>query len=147
MEYLVPSLIIDSFTDMDDTGAIQERLAQLVDLEEDRFVAGFHQQVQKEREKAYHDRHIKKKAFKQGDLVLVYDSKFIKHPGKFRTHWLRPYEVAYVTEGGDAQLKTLKGKWKEGLVNESRLKLYYDNQLPHSSKEKHKEKGLGPRCS
>jgi hypothetical protein len=43
----------------------------LVELEEDRFIARFHQQVQKEREKAYHNRHIKKKAFKQGDLVLV----------------------------------------------------------------------------
>jgi hypothetical protein len=62
----------------------------LVKLEEDIFIAGFHQQVQKEREKA----------FKQGDLVLVYDSKFIKHPGKFRTHWFGPYEVTHVTEGG-----------------------------------------------
>jgi hypothetical protein len=85
----------------------------LVELEEDIFIAGFHQQVQKEREKAYHDRHIKKKEFKQGDLVLVYDNKFMKHPGNFRTHWLRPYEVAHVTEGGVAQLKTLKGEWKE----------------------------------
>jgi hypothetical protein len=134
MEYLVPSLRITAFTDMDDTGVVQERLAQLVELEEDRFIAGFHQQVQKEREKAYHDRHIKKKAFKQGDLVLVYDNKFMKHPGKFRTHWLGPYEVVYVTEGGVAQLKTLNGEWKEGLVNGSRLKLYYDNQLPRSSR-------------
>jgi transposase InsO family protein len=91
MEYLVPSLRIAAFTDMDDPGAIQERLAQLVELEEDKFVAGFHQQVQKEREKAYHDMHIRKKAFKQGDLVLIYDSKFIKHPGKFRMHWLGTY--------------------------------------------------------
>jgi hypothetical protein len=43
MEYLVPSLRIVAFTDMDDTGVVQERLAQLVELEEDRFVAGFHQ--------------------------------------------------------------------------------------------------------
>jgi hypothetical protein len=100
MEYLVPSLRIATFTDMDDTGVVQERLAQLVELEEERFIAGFHQQVQKEREKAYHDRHIKRKAFKQGYLVLVYDNKFMKHPGKFRTHWLGPYEVTYVTEGG-----------------------------------------------
>ena len=105
----------------------------MVELEEDRFIAGFHQQIQKEREKAYHDRHIKKKIFRQGDLVLLYDSKFIKHPRKLRTHWLRPYEIAYVTEGGAAQLKILKGDWKEGLVNGSQLKLYYDNQLPHSS--------------
>jgi hypothetical protein len=133
MEYLVPSLRIAAFTDMDDTRVVQERLAQLVELEEDIFIAIFHQQVQKEREKAYHNRHIKKKTFKQGDMVLVYDSKFLKHLGKFRTHWLGPFEVVYVKEGGAAQLKTLNGEWKEGLVNGSRLKLYYDNQLPHSS--------------
>jgi transposase InsO family protein len=43
MEYLVPSLRIVAFIDMDDPGAVQERLAQLVGLEEDRFIAGFHQ--------------------------------------------------------------------------------------------------------
>jgi transposase InsO family protein len=42
MEYLVPSLRIATFTDMDDPGAVQERLSQLVELEEDRFIAGFH---------------------------------------------------------------------------------------------------------
>jgi hypothetical protein len=42
MEYLVPSLRIVSFIDMDDTDAFRERLAQLVELEEDRFIAGFH---------------------------------------------------------------------------------------------------------
>ena len=134
MEYLVPSLRIATFTGMDDTGAIQNRLAQLVELEEDRFIAGFHQQVQKEREKAYHDRHIKKKSF-------------MKHPGKFRTHWLGPYEVVYVIEGGFAQLKTLNGEWKEGLVNGSRLKLYYENQLPCNSPQKHEKTGLGTSCS
>jgi hypothetical protein len=52
MEYLVPSLRIVPITDMDDPGIVQERLAQLVELEEERFIGGFHQQVQKEREKA-----------------------------------------------------------------------------------------------
>ena len=42
MEYLVPSLIIAAFTGMDDIGNVQERLAQLMELEEDRFIAGFH---------------------------------------------------------------------------------------------------------
>jgi hypothetical protein len=112
---------------------VQDKLVQLLELEEDMFIVGFHQQAQKEREKAYHDRHIKRKAFKKGDLVLLYDNKFMKHPGKFRIHWLGPFEVAYVTEGGFVQLKTLNGEWKEGFVNGSRLKLYYDNQLPRSS--------------
>jgi hypothetical protein len=108
MEYLVPILRIAAFIDMDDIGVVQDILAQLVELEEDIFIARFHQQVQKEREKAYHDRHIKKKSFKKADLVLVYGNKFMKHLGKFRTHWIGPYEVAYVTEGGVVQLNTLK---------------------------------------
>jgi hypothetical protein len=57
----------------------------------------------------------------------------MKHPGKFRTHCLGSYEVAYVTEGGVAQLKTLNREWKEVLVNGSWLKMYYDNQLPQNS--------------
>jgi hypothetical protein len=28
----------------------------------------------------------------------LYNNKFIKHPGKFKTHWLGPYEIAYVTD-------------------------------------------------
>jgi hypothetical protein len=50
------------------------------------------------------------------------------------THWIGPYEVDYVTEGGVVQLKNLNGEWKEGLVNGSRLKLYYDNPLPQNSR-------------
>jgi hypothetical protein len=88
---LVPSLRITTFIGMDDTSIVQDRLTKLMELKEDRLVEGFHQQVQKEREKAYHDRHIKKKEFKQGYLVLLYDNKFMKHLGKFRTHWLGPF--------------------------------------------------------
>jgi hypothetical protein len=48
MEYLVPSLIIVAFTGMDDIDVVQYRLVQLIELEEDKFIVGFHQQVQKE---------------------------------------------------------------------------------------------------
>jgi hypothetical protein len=47
-----------------------------MEMEEDRILAGFHQEVQKARDKSWHDRHIKRKSFKEGDLVLLYDSKF-----------------------------------------------------------------------
>jgi hypothetical protein len=43
MEFILPSLCIAAITELSDTGAIEERLAQLVQLEEDWFVAGFHQ--------------------------------------------------------------------------------------------------------
>jgi len=55
MEYIVPSLCIEAFTGMEDCKAMEERLMQLEELEEDRFLDGFHQQVQKEREKAWHN--------------------------------------------------------------------------------------------
>jgi hypothetical protein len=68
---------------------------------------GFHQEVQKARGKTWHDRHIKRKSFKEGDLVLAYDSKFLQHPGKFIMNWLGPYEVKIVIEGEVVQLKYL----------------------------------------
>ena len=74
-----------------------------------RILARFHQEVQKARDKSWHDRHIKRKNFKEGDLVLVYDSKSLQHPGKFRMHWLGPYEVKTIIDGGDVQLKYLGG--------------------------------------
>ena len=104
MEYTLPILGIPQITGMTDTDTVEERLAQLLALEEDRFVAEFQQKVRKEREKAWHDRHIKSKTFQIGDLVLLYDSKFIKFPGKFKTHWLGPYQIQQVTEGGAVQL-------------------------------------------
>ena len=99
----------------------------MVELEEDRFVAGFHQQVQKNREKAWHDRHIKSKAIKVGDLVLMYDNKFARFPGKFCVHWLGPYQVRHVTEGGAASLAKLDGTMLPTMVNGSRLTLYRNN--------------------
>jgi len=54
-----------------------------MECEEDRFLAGFHQQLQKEREKSWHDRHIKLRMFKVNDLVLFYDRMFTKFQGKF----------------------------------------------------------------
>ena len=47
MVYILPNLRITQITRMPDTDTVEERLAQLLALEEDRFIAGFHQKVQK----------------------------------------------------------------------------------------------------
>ena len=52
MEYIIPILRIAQITEMADTDTMNERLAQLLALEEDRFIAGFCQKVKKAREKA-----------------------------------------------------------------------------------------------
>ena len=131
MEYIVASLKITTLIDMANDETLNERLLHLVGLEEDRFIAGFHQQVQKEREKAWYDRHIKHKTFKEGDLVLLYDNKFAKFLGKFCMHWLGPYQVKHVTNGGVVKLVKLNGEVFPTLVNGSRLKLYRNNPTTH----------------
>ena len=127
MEYIVPILNIAALTNMVDEEMMNERLLTLVELEEDRFVVGFHQQVQKDREKAWHDRHIKSKAIKTRDLVLMYDNKFARFLGKFCMHWLGPYQVRHVTEGGASSLARLDGTMLPIMVNGNKLKLYRDN--------------------
>ena len=130
MEYIVPSLRMSAFTEIDDPDMMKERLEKILELEEDIFIAGFQQQVHKAREKAWHDRHIKKKQFQQGDLMLLYDSKFMKFLGKFKTHWKGPYIVQKVTDGGAVQLAKLNGEILPSMVNGSRLKKYRDKPGP-----------------
>jgi hypothetical protein len=48
MEFIVPSQCIAMLTEHKDSGVVDKRLPDLVELEEDHFVMGFHQQVQKE---------------------------------------------------------------------------------------------------
>jgi hypothetical protein len=92
-----------------------------------RILARFHQEVQKVRDKAWHDIHIKRKKFKGGDLVLMYHSKSFQHPGKLRMHWLGPYKVITFTNGKDVQLKDLGVIELIGMINGNHLKLYRDN--------------------
>jgi hypothetical protein len=97
---MVPSLRITTITNMTERGVVQERLSQKMEMEEEMILARFHQEVEKETDKSLHDRHIKRKIFKEGDLVLLYENKVLQHLGKFRMHWLGPYEVNNVTNGG-----------------------------------------------
>ena len=124
MEYIAPSLRIEALTGMLDRKALEERPAQLEELEEEQFLDGFHQQVQKQRGKAWHDCHIKLCPLKVKDLVFLYDSKFDKFLRKFRTHWLGPYVVKDVTDGGAVQLVKLNGEPFQGKVNGIQLKPY-----------------------
>ena len=43
MEYIIPSLKVATLIDMTDEDTMNERLLQLVGLEEDSFIVGFHQ--------------------------------------------------------------------------------------------------------
>ena len=65
--------------------------------------------------------------------MLLYDSKFVKFPGNFKMHWLGPYQIQQVTEGGAVQLSKLNGELVPTLINGSRLKLYSDSHSTSQS--------------
>ena len=93
--------------------------------------AGFHQNIEKKRKKAWHDPHIRIKPFKVGGLVLLYDNNFFKHPGKLKIHYLGPYVIMHITDADVMKLQKLDGMYITGMVNGSRLKPYYDGcELP-----------------
>ena len=79
--------------------------------------------MQKQR-KQWHDAHIKKKQFKEGDWALLFDSKFRDHKAKFTTHWMGPYEIVQVYDNGSVKLTTIDGEGHSFTVNGHRLKLY-----------------------
>ena len=45
--------------------------------------------------------------------MLMYDSKFLKHLGKFQMHWLGPYRIEYIIEEGEVKLSNLDGDLRE----------------------------------
>jgi hypothetical protein len=57
--------------------------------------------------------------FKEGDLVLMYDNQSIQHLGNLVMHWLGPYEVTFVIEGGVVYLRDLSGTKLIGMINGS----------------------------
>lgn len=93
-------------------------------------MAGSHQGVRKSREKAWHNRHIKQRTFKNGDLVLMYDSKFTKFSGMFQMHWLGPYVIKDISDGGIVQLTKLNMEVFSSSINGIRLKVYRDDPTP-----------------
>jgi hypothetical protein len=104
---------------------VNNRLYQLKKLVEEILIAIHHQEVQKQQQQALHDRHIEKKYIKDGDLVLLYDTRIKGKPKKLEITWLRPYIVENIRPIGAVQLRTLLGKPFKKLINGAHLKKYH----------------------
>jgi hypothetical protein len=95
-KFLTPSLFNVQATKMTNDESMVARVRELMELEEARFLADFHKAMEKSQQKAWHDQHINRKSFVQGDLVLLYDSKYQKHSGKVQLHWLGPFIIVEI---------------------------------------------------
>ena len=63
-----------------------------------------------------------RKEFREGDQVLVFNSRLRLFPGKLKSRWSGPYTVMSSTTFGTVTLKTNVGE--EFKVNGQRLKHY-----------------------
>ena len=72
---------------------------------------------------------MKAKYFQCGDMVLLYDTKFVKHPGKLQMHWLGPCVIHFITDGGAVQLQQFDGALLSKLVNGGWINTYQDIQV------------------
>ncbi|XP_072062314.1 uncharacterized protein [Arachis hypogaea] len=105
-------------------GSGMERKLQLEELECLRLEVYENAQFYKEKAKAFHDQDIRRKSFKVGDEVLVYNSRLRLMPEKLRSRWDGPFKVVDVKPYGVVEvIHPINGvKFK---INGHRVKLYH----------------------
>jgi 3-phosphoglycerate kinase len=66
--------------------------------------------IYKERIKRWYDKRLKKKEIKEGDKVVLYNSRFKKFvKGKLQSKWDRPYIVHSLLSNGTVTIMDVKG--------------------------------------
>ena len=77
-----------------------KRFLDINELEELQNDAYLNSKIAKDRLKKWHDQLIASKIFKQGNQVLLYDSKLHLFPGKLKSRWTRPFVIYQVYPNG-----------------------------------------------
>ncbi|XP_057745080.1 uncharacterized protein LOC130962939 [Arachis stenosperma] len=113
---------------MEDCGGGIKRKIQLVELKCLRLEAYENSRLYEERIKVVHDKRIKRREFRAGDLVLLYNSRLRLMPGKLRSMWEGPYRVENAEPYGVFHLSHPSSPtiFK---VNDHRLKLYHGEKM------------------
>ena len=86
-----------------------ERLLQMNRLEELRNEAYDNARIYNDKTKKWHDQKIMRKEFKEGEQVLLYNSKLKLFLGKLKSRWSGPYILVTSTPFGAVTLKTNYG--------------------------------------
>ena len=102
--------------------AKEDRLLQLSELEEFRNEAYDSARIYKDKTKKWHDQRILRTEFKEGDQVLLFNSRLRLFSGKLKSKWSGPFTVVSSTQFGAVTLRT--SNHEEFKVNGQRLKHY-----------------------
>jgi hypothetical protein len=101
---------------LDLDAAVVKRRIQISELEEMRLKAYENASIYKERIKRWYDKRLKKKEFKEGDKVLLDNSRFKTFgKGKLQSKWDGPYIVHSVPEQSGnhygCERQSIHGEW------------------------------------
>jgi hypothetical protein len=81
--------------------------------------------IYKERINKWYDKRLNKKEFREGDKVLLYNSRFKTFgQGKLQSKWDGPYVVHSVLSNGAVTIMDVKGD--RFMVNGQWIKVYYE---------------------
>ncbi|CAJ2661901.1 unnamed protein product [Trifolium pratense] len=114
---------------MDATLAGRARLLKLNELEEWRERAYENAVLYKARTKRYHDAQLVPKNFHEGQLVLLFNSRFKLFPGKLKSKWSGPFVVKEVFPHGAVEIFKSGEENQSFKVNGQRLKVYRGGEL------------------
>ncbi|CAM8973323.1 unnamed protein product [Rhodiola kirilowii] len=101
----------------------EKRLLDLNELDEIRLDSYENAKIYKQKQKKWHDKKILRKEFKEGDQVLLFNSRLRLFPGKLKSRWTGPFKIQKVFEDGHANLFNSRGEIFK--ANGQRLKLYH----------------------
>ena len=102
-----------------------KRMIQLSELEEMRLKAYHSATIYKETIKRWFNKRLHKKDFKEGDKVLLYNSRFkLFGKGKLMSKWDGPYVVHSVSPTGAVTITDVKGD--QYVVNGQQLKAFLE---------------------
>jgi hypothetical protein len=114
---------------LDLDAAVMKRRIQISELEELRLKAYENASIYKEIIKRWYDKRLKKKEFKEGNKVLLYNSRFKTFgKGKLQSNWDGPYVVHSVFSNRAVTIMDINGN--QFLVNGQRLKVSLVAELP-----------------
>lgn len=104
----------------------EKRLLDLNELDELRLEAYENAKIYKEKTKLWHDKGIMRREFKEGDQVLLYNSRLKLFPGKLKSRWSGPFRVTQVFPYGALELSNETGEMFK--VNGQRAKHYREGE-------------------
>ena len=100
----------------------KKRLLQLNELDELWMNTYENAKLYKDRTKIWHVKHLLKKEFHEGELVLLYNSRLRLFSEKLKSRWTGPFKVVKVYPHGAVDLANAKGQIFK--VNGHHLKPY-----------------------